>query len=59
MASGLAIHIVAGLDKHTEVLMQERIRVGAGADCDRAFAAFDATARDRRYPRRDNRIDAH
>ncbi|MFN2453761.1 MAG: trypsin-like peptidase domain-containing protein [Pyrinomonadaceae bacterium] len=34
MASGLAIHIVAGLAKHTEVLMQNRIRVGTGADCE-------------------------
>jgi len=34
MASGLAIHIVAGLDTHTEVLMQDRIRVGTGADSD-------------------------
>jgi S1-C subfamily serine protease len=34
MASGLAIHIVSGDDKHTQVLMQDRIRVGAGADCD-------------------------
>ncbi len=34
MASGLAIHIVAGLGTHTEVLMQDRIRVGTGADAD-------------------------
>jgi S1-C subfamily serine protease len=34
MASGLVIHIVSGDDRHTEVLMQERIRIGFGADCD-------------------------
>src|ERR1051325_9748486 len=33
MTDGLVIHIAAGLDKHTEVLMQERIRIGAGTDC--------------------------
>jgi S1-C subfamily serine protease len=34
MASSLVIHIAAGEDKHTEVLSQERIRIGAGEDCD-------------------------
>lgn len=34
MASGLVIHIVAGEDKHTEVLSHERIRIGAGESCD-------------------------
>jgi S1-C subfamily serine protease len=34
MASGLVIHIVAGEDKHTEVLSHERIRIGAGEQCD-------------------------
>lgn len=34
MASGLVIHIVAGEDKHTEVLSHERIRIGAGENCD-------------------------
>ena len=34
MASGLVIHIVAGEDKHTEVLSHERIRIGAGDNCD-------------------------
>lgn len=34
MASGLVIHIAAGDDKHTEVLSQERIRIGAGEDCE-------------------------
>ena len=33
MTDGLVIHIAAGLDKHTEVLTQERIRIGAGTDC--------------------------
>jgi serine protease Do len=34
MASGLVIHIAAGEDKHTEVLSHERIRIGAGENCD-------------------------
>ncbi|HEY0545961.1 MAG TPA: trypsin-like peptidase domain-containing protein [Pyrinomonadaceae bacterium] len=34
MASGLVIHIVAGEDKHTEVLSHERIRIGSGEGCD-------------------------
>ena len=33
MTDGLVIHIAAGLDKHTEVLTQERIRIGASTDC--------------------------
>ncbi|HYJ47333.1 MAG TPA: trypsin-like peptidase domain-containing protein, partial [Pyrinomonadaceae bacterium] len=34
MASSLVIHIAAGEDKHTEVLSQDRIRIGASDDCD-------------------------
>lgn len=34
MASSLVIHIAAGEDKHTEVLSQDRIRIGTGEDCD-------------------------
>lgn len=34
MANGLVIHIVAGTDKHTEVLSTDRIRIGAGEACD-------------------------
>ncbi len=34
MASSLVIHIAAGEDKHTEVLSQERIRIGSGEGCD-------------------------
>jgi serine protease Do len=34
MASSLVIHIAAGEDKHTEVLSQDRIRIGAHEDCD-------------------------
>ncbi|HEX8144338.1 MAG TPA: trypsin-like peptidase domain-containing protein [Pyrinomonadaceae bacterium] len=33
MTDGLVIHIAAGLDKHTEVLTQERIRIGASEGC--------------------------
>ncbi len=39
MASGLAIHIVEGIDTRTEVLTQDRIRVGTGADCDLRLSA--------------------
>ena len=33
MANGLVIHIVAGADKHTEVLTSDRIRIGTGEHC--------------------------
>ncbi len=33
MTDGLVVHIANGLDKHTEVLMQDRIRIGASEDC--------------------------
>ena len=33
MATGLVIHISSGDDKHTEVLTDERIRIGSGDDC--------------------------
>jgi S1-C subfamily serine protease len=38
MTEGLVIHIAAGLDKHTEVLTQDRIRIGAGEDCNLRLA---------------------
>ncbi len=41
MADGLVIHIAAGLDKHTEVLSQNRIRIGACEDCDLRIRASD------------------
>lgn len=34
MATGLVIHISSGKDKHTEVLTDKHIRIGAGDDCD-------------------------
>ncbi|HLA12589.1 MAG TPA: trypsin-like peptidase domain-containing protein [Pyrinomonadaceae bacterium] len=34
MATGLVIHISSGADKHTEVLSEERIRIGTSEDCD-------------------------
>lgn len=34
MANGLVIHIEVGTDRHTEMLTRERIRIGAGVDCD-------------------------
>jgi S1-C subfamily serine protease len=37
MAQGLVIHIEVGAERHTEVLAQERIRIGAGPDCDLRF----------------------
>ncbi|MCA1593623.1 MAG: trypsin-like peptidase domain-containing protein [Acidobacteria bacterium] len=33
MASGLVVHIASGSDRHTEVLSQDRIRIGSGEDC--------------------------
>src|SRR5438067_3033471 len=37
MANGLVIHIEVGAERHTEVLAQERIRIGAGPDCELRF----------------------
>src|SRR2546423_434299 len=37
MANGLVIHVEVGPERHTEVRAQERIRIGAGADCDLRF----------------------
>lgn len=34
MANGLVIHVVAGLDKHTEVLTGDRIRIGSSEACE-------------------------
>ncbi|MFH4377432.1 hypothetical protein WAJ76_22165, partial [Acinetobacter baumannii] len=34
MASGLVIHVEAGEAKLTEILTQDRIRIGAGDDCE-------------------------
>lgn len=34
MASGLVIHISSGDDRHTEILTDERIRIGTSEDCD-------------------------
>src|SRR5687768_15979176 len=34
MATGLVIHISSGKDKHTEVLTEERIRIGTCDDCE-------------------------
>ena len=34
MASGLVVHVEVGEERHTEVVTQERVRIGAGADCD-------------------------
>ncbi|MGB8506958.1 MAG: trypsin-like peptidase domain-containing protein [Pyrinomonadaceae bacterium] len=33
MASGLVVHIASGRDRHTEVLSQDRVRIGPGEDC--------------------------
>ncbi|HVF57841.1 MAG TPA: trypsin-like peptidase domain-containing protein [Pyrinomonadaceae bacterium] len=33
MASGLVIHIASGDDRHTEVLSQDRVRIGPGEGC--------------------------
>ena len=33
MASGLVVHIASGSDRHTEVLSQERVRIGPGEGC--------------------------
>ncbi len=37
MASGLVVHVEVGKERHTEVLMHERIRIGSDADCELRF----------------------
>jgi S1-C subfamily serine protease len=37
MASGLVVHVEVGEDRHTDVLMHERIRIGTGEGCDLRF----------------------
>ena len=37
MASGLVVHVEVGKERHTEVLMHDRIRIGSGADCHLRF----------------------
>jgi S1-C subfamily serine protease len=37
MASGLVVHVEFGNERHTEVLMHERIRIGSDADCELRF----------------------
>jgi serine protease Do len=41
MATGLVIHISSGEDKHTEILTDERIRIGPGEDCDLRLRTSD------------------
>lgn len=45
MATGLVIHISSGTDKHTEVLTDERIRIGSGDDCDLRLRMSDLPKR--------------
>ena len=45
MATGLVIHISSGNDKHTEVLTDERIRIGSGDDCDLRLRTSDLPTR--------------
>ena len=45
MASGLVIHISSGDDKHTEVLTDERIRIGSCDDCDLRLRMSDLPRR--------------
>src|SRR5215510_535238 len=34
MATGLVVHISSGEDRHTEILTDERVRIGTSEDCD-------------------------
>src|SRR5262245_31379390 len=45
MATGLVIHISSGNDKHTEVLTDERIRIGSGDECDLRLRMSDLPRR--------------
>jgi S1-C subfamily serine protease len=46
MASSLVIHIAAGEDKHTEVLSQDRIRIGVSEDCELRLRSSSLPAND-------------
>jgi len=46
MASGLVIHIGTGGDRSTEVLTQERIRIGSGAGYELQLPSHDGTVSD-------------
>jgi len=37
MATGLVVHVEVGAERHTEVLLHERIRIGSDADCELRF----------------------
>lgn len=43
MATGLVIHIASGGDRSTEVLTQERIRIGATAECELRLSSSDGS----------------
>lgn len=43
MTGGLVIHISAGDDRHTEIVSQDRVRIGASADCDLQLRASALT----------------
>lgn len=43
MDGGLVIHIAAGDDRHTEIVSQDRVRIGASADCDLQLRASALT----------------
>lgn len=45
MSTGLVIHISSGEDKHTEVLTDERIRIGSCDDCDLRLRMSDLPRR--------------
>ena len=45
MSTGLVIHISSGDDKHTEVLTDERIRIGSCDDCDLRLRMSDLPKR--------------
>jgi hypothetical protein len=47
MASGLVVHVEVGAERHTEVLMHERIRIGSDADCELRFQPRQHPARRR------------
>jgi S1-C subfamily serine protease len=46
MATGLVIHISSGEDKHTEVLTEDRIRIGSCDDCDLRLRMSDLPKRE-------------
>ena len=44
MSTGLVIHISSGDDRHTEILTDESVRIGASESCDLRLRSYELIA---------------